>query len=79
MQVTVRPYGLLAAAVDADQYALSLPDSATVADALDELAAETGLDPDDVRVVLRDGRHLDPGTALADGDTLVLAERGAPE
>lgn len=75
MEIVVQCYGNVREAVTADRTELTVETGATVADVLDRLAGEytdlEGLiDDEDTLVVMRDGRHLDPSTQLADGDQL---------
>ena len=82
MNVTVRTYGGVRDGVGRKTVRVDLPPDATVADAVDAVAASTG---SDVRagtgelLVVRDGTHLDADDALADGDVLSLSDDPVPE
>lgn len=90
MEVEVRTYGDVRAAVGERALTLDLPAGATVADALAALAATSDLtvpaasDPDaDALLVVRNGRNvtLDEGraTTLSPGDRLSLSGSPMPE
>jgi molybdopterin converting factor small subunit len=79
MRVELRCYGAVRRAVGERSVAVDLEDGATVRDALDALAdrvdGELPVDP----VVMRDRRHLDRGTTLADGDVVSVTDSPMPE
>jgi molybdopterin converting factor small subunit len=88
VEITVRTYGDVRAAVGERTLTLDLPPGATVDDALADLAAEYDLSvPADLEggslLVVHEGRNvaLDAGraTALASGDRLSLSESPMPE
>ncbi|GAB6862207.1 MoaD/ThiS family protein [Haloplanus litoreus] len=73
MNVDVRCYGEVAAAVGETDVSLSLDADATVGDVVAELAVgerafSGGL------VVMVNGRHADDGDGLDDGDTVALSQ-----
>ena len=80
MRVELRCYGAVRRAVGEASVALDLDEGATVADALDALAdrVDDGDLPDDP-VVMRERRHLDTGTPLADGDAVSVTDSPMPE
>ena len=82
MNVTVRTYGGVRDGVGRKTVDLDLPPDATVADAVDAVAASTGGDVrtgTDELLAVRDGTHLDADDALADGDVLSLSDDPVPE
>jgi molybdopterin converting factor small subunit len=73
MDVAVRCYGEVAAAVGETEMSLSFDADATVGDVVAELGVgdrtfSGGL------VVVVNGRHADAGDGLADGDTVALSQ-----
>lgn len=79
MRVELRCYGDVRRAVGEGSVALDLEEGATVADALDVLADRVEGDLPDAPVVMRERRHLDRGTALADGDAVSVTDSPMPE
>lgn len=79
MRVELRCYGAVRGAVGEASVALDLEDGATVRDALDALAGRADGDLPTEPVVMRERRHLDPGTPLADGDTVSVTGSPMPE
>ena len=79
MRVELRCYGGVRAVIEESSVTVDLDDGATVEDALTALAdrvdGDLPLDP----VVMRDRRHLDPETALADGDVVSVTDSPMPE
>jgi molybdopterin converting factor small subunit len=73
MDIEVRCYGEVAAAIEETDASLSLDADATVGDVVAELGVgertfSGGL------VVMVNGRHADVGDGLADGDTVALSQ-----
>jgi molybdopterin converting factor small subunit len=69
MDIELKCYGTVREVVGSERVELTVPEGATVSDALDRLDAESA-DGEGSLLVMRDGAHLDPDTALADGDCL---------
>lgn len=79
MRVELRCYGAVRRSVGEASVAVELADGATVADALAALADRVDGDLPVEPVVMRDRRHLDPGTELADGDVVSVTDSPMPE
>lgn len=85
MRVTLRCYGNVGEAVGSRSVELSLPTEATAEDALETLGEEypsvdrlrAGTNGD--LVMMRDRRHLDRDTPLADGDVVSVSTSPMPE
>jgi len=73
MNVDVRCYGEVAAAVGETDVSLSLAPDATVGDVVAELAVG-GRSFSGGLVVMVNGRHADAADGLADGDTVALSQ-----
>lgn len=79
MRVEIRCYGAVRGPVGEKSVTLDLEDGATVEDALDALADRADGDLPADAVVMRDRRHLDGGTELADGDVVSVTDSPMPE
>lgn len=79
MRVELRCYGAVRRAVGESSVALDVAEGATVEDALGLLAARADGDLPDESVVMRDRRHLDPGTVLSAGDVVSITDSPMPE
>ena len=79
MRVELRCYGAVRGAVGEKSVELDLEEGATVADALDALAARGDGDLPTDTVVMRDRRHLDRQTTLARGDVVSVTDSPMPE
>ena len=79
MRVEIRCYGAVRNAVGEDSVALDLEEGATAGDALDALAARADGDLPADPVAMRDRRHLDRETPLADGDEVNVTGTPMPE
>jgi len=79
MRVELRCYGAVRRSVGESSVTLELPAGATVGDALAALADRVDGDLPVEPVVMRDRRHLDPGTELADGDAVSVTDSPMPE
>jgi molybdopterin converting factor small subunit len=79
MRVELRCYGAVRRSVGEASVTLVLDDGATVGDALDALARRVSDELPVEPVVMRDRRHLDPETELADGDVVSVTDSPMPE
>ena len=79
MRVELRCYGAVRRSVGEASVTLTLEDGATVGDALAALAERVDGDLPVTPVVMRDRRHLDPETDLADGDVVSVTDSPMPE
>jgi molybdopterin converting factor small subunit len=79
MRVELRCYGDVRRVTGEVSVAFSLTEGATVGDALSALADRAEGDLPDDLVVMRDRRHLDRETALADGDVVSVTDSPMPE
>ena len=79
MQVEVRCYGAVRGAVGEKSIELDLEEGATVGDVLDALDARADADLPTDAVVMRDRRHLDRETVVADGDVVSVTDSPMPE
>lgn len=81
MRIELRCYGGVRQAVGEASVALDLEDGATVGDALAALAAVADDDEDLPAdpVVMRERRHLDRETPLADSDVVSVTDSPMPE
>ncbi|PSQ10269.1 molybdopterin synthase sulfur carrier subunit [Halobacteriales archaeon QS_5_70_15] len=79
MRVELRCYGAVRRSVGESSVALELADGATVGDALAALADRADGDLPTGSVVMRERRHLDRGTELADGDVISVTDSPMPE
>lgn len=79
MRVECGCYGAVRRAVGESSVTLTLGEDATVGDALEALAARVDGDLPVDPVVMRERRHLDRGTVLADGERINVTDSPMPE